>query len=124
MIRRRVPRDSIALLGRTVALAVLLVVLSGCASGVPVVVMNKSSVALTNVIVSGEGFSQDVGTIPAGGAETVHVQPRSETGLRVTFEANGRHYTSAREALEEDHLERAEITVGADFSMNIDFNPR
>ena len=52
------------------------------------------------------------------------MRPRGETGLRITFEANGKRYSSGRDALEEDHLERAEITVGLDYSIHIDFNPQ
>jgi hypothetical protein len=109
---------------RIAALLVAVVALSGCAPGTPVVVINHSPVPLTDVVVTGSGFSQTVGTIPAGQAETVHVRPRGETGLRITFEANGKRYSSGRDALEEDHLERAEITVGLDYSIHIDFNPQ
>ena len=112
-----------AMLWRTAVLAAALTLLVGCRSGQPVKVTNRSSGALTEVVLTGNGFTEKVGTIPAGGAETVRIQPRGETGLRITFEANGRRYGSGRDALEEDHLERAEITINADYSIQIDFNP-
>ena len=110
-------------LPRLVALGIVLALLQGCTSGDPVKVMNNSPTELTNVVVSGNGFSQSFGTIPAGGAETMRVRARGESGLRIVFEANGHSYSSAREALQEDHLERAEITVNADYSIAIEFNP-
>ena len=114
-----------AKLWRAGALAAMLALLPGCRSGDPVKVMNGSATALTDVVIAGNGFTEKVGTIPPGGAETVRIQPTrgSETGLRITFEANGRRYSSSRDALEDDHLDRAEITVNADYSIQIDFNP-
>lgn len=115
--------DAVVVIARTIALAMVVALLQGCASGDPVKVVNHSATELTNVVVSGSGFSQSFGTIPPGGAETLRVRPRGETGLRIVFEANGRSYSSAREALQDDHLERAEITIGADHSILIQFNP-
>ena len=114
---------AIPAVARAAVLALLLALLQGCASGQPVKVMNKSATPLVNVVVSGEGFSEKFGTIPPGGAETLRIRPRGETGLRIEFEVDGRRYTSSHPALEEDHLERAEITIQADHSISIEFNP-
>ena len=124
MMLPHLPRSAAVLASwRFVALVLVGVLLQGCGTGDPVKVMNNSPTELKNVVVSGNGFSQSFGTIPAGGAETLRVRARGESGLRIVFEANGRSYSSAREALQEDHLERAEITVSADYSIAIEFNP-
>ncbi len=124
MMRMRMPRSMPVLaLARLAVLGLAFALLQGCASGDLVKVINKSPTALTDVVVSGNGLSKRFGTIPAGGAETLRVRPRGESGLRVEFEANGRRYSSSREALEDDHLERAEITINADYSIVIEINP-
>lgn len=123
MMHLYVPWAASSVRWRLIALAAVVGLLQGCGSGDPVKVINNSPTELTNVVVSGSGFSQTFGTIPAGGAETMRVRARGESGLRIVFEANGRSYSSGREAMQDDHLERAEITVNGDYTVEIEFNP-
>jgi len=63
--------------------------LSGCISGVPVSIENQSSSDLTQVVVSGKGFSESVGTVRAGASELVRIHPRVETTVKVAFAVDG-----------------------------------
>ena len=99
--------------------------MSGCMSGVPVSIENQSASDLTNVVVSGKGFSESVGTIRAGARETVHVRPKGESGIKVTFEADGQRYHGIEDGyIENDDLYTVKITVDASFSVAIETNLR
>ena len=94
--------------------------LSGCISGVPVSIENQSSSDLTQVVVSGKGFSESIGTIRAGGSELIHVHPRSETGVKVAFVADGQRYAGILDGtIENDDVNTIKATVSADFSISL-----
>lgn len=67
------------------------VALAGCSSSPVVTITNHSPVALTNVVVSGSGFSERIESIAAGAEHRVTVRPRGESGLRVAFDAGSQH---------------------------------
>jgi hypothetical protein len=69
--------------------AVLCVLLLGCSRGTQLIVMNQSDVPLRDVLVSGSGFSEQVGTIAPHGQAKLFIHPRGESGLQVRFNANG-----------------------------------
>jgi hypothetical protein len=105
---------------RTLLVIAVAVLLSGCVSGVPVSIANQSSSDLTNVVVSGKGFSESVGTIRAGGSAIVRVRPKGESGVKVAFEVNGqRYFATDPDFIENDNVNTVEATVDADFSIVI-----
>jgi hypothetical protein len=57
-------------------------------------VINRSGLDLENVILEGSGFHENLGDLPAGKSRTVTVHPRGESGLRLSFRAMGRQFTS------------------------------
>ena len=75
-----------------------MVVLTGCSRAPIVTVTNHSSITLSNVVVSGSGFSDQVGTIAARGDKRITVHPNADTGLRVAFDAGGHHVDSGQQA--------------------------
>jgi len=94
--------------------------LSGCISGVPVSIENQSASELTEVVVSGKGFSESVGTVRPGGSELVHIHPRAETQVRVAFVVAGQRYSGTLEStIENDNVNTVKATVGADFSVAV-----
>jgi hypothetical protein len=102
------------------AMAVLLL-LGGCVSGVPVSVSNGSSEPLTQVTVSGKGFSESMGRIAPGATETINIRPRTATKVRVAFEAAGQRYAATTEdEIENDTINTVKLIVGADFSLVIE----
>jgi hypothetical protein len=93
----------------------------GCISGVPVSVTNHSATALHQVVVSGKGFSESVGSIAAGATETIRVRPREETTVKVAFEADERRYSAATEtAIENNDLYIVVVNVAADHTISIE----
>lgn len=96
------------------------VLLSGCVSGVPVSIANQSAADLTDVVVSGNGFSESVGTIQAGGSARLYVRPKGESGIKVAFEVNGQRYHGIDDGyIENDTLYTVDVTVDADFYISI-----
>jgi hypothetical protein len=71
-------------------LAVGSVLLLSCSQGAQIVVINQADVPLREVVVSGSGFSQEVGTIQPNTQLRLWVQPRGESGLQVRFNARGK----------------------------------
>lgn len=69
---------------------------SGCtrSKDININVVNRSSVELTNVVATGSGFSQSIGSIPAGQERNISVSPRSESGLKLDFDAQGKRFAS------------------------------
>ncbi len=94
--------------------------LSGCISGVPVSIENQSSSDLTEVVVSGKGFSESVGRIRAGGSELVRIHPRVETAVKVAFAVDGQRYSGTLDGtIENDNVNTIKATVSADFSISV-----
>ena len=71
--------------------------LGGCSRApvvTPVVTLtltNPSTATVSNVVVSGPGFSERVGNIAPGAEHKLTVHPSRESGLRLEFDADGRH---------------------------------
>jgi hypothetical protein len=105
-------------------LAVLCLLLGGCVAGVDTTVENRSAVELRNVVVSGKGFSESVGTIAARGREHLSVRPSGESSVRIAFDANGQRYSSESGTIANESSYRALITIDADLDVTIDTNPK
>ena len=107
--------------GRMLLIAILVALLSGCISGIPVTIDNRSAVQLTNVVVSGKGFSESVGSIAPGGKAQVRVRPRVQTAVKVAFEAAGRRYSgsTATDDIENDNMYTVEAVVDPEFSISV-----
>jgi len=94
--------------------------LSGCISGVPVSIENQSSSDLTQVVVSGKGFSESVGTVRAGASELVRIHPRVETTVKVAFAVDGQRYSGILQGtIENDNVNTIKATVSADLSISV-----
>jgi len=105
---------------RTFPIIVGAAFLSGCISGVPVSIENQSSSDLTQVVVSGKGFSESVGTIRAGGSEFVRIHPRIETAVKVAFAVGGQRYSGTLQGtIENDNVNTIKATVSPDYSVSV-----
>ena len=103
---------------RTLQVVAVAVLLSGCISGVPVNIDNQSASDLTNVVVSGNGFSESAGTIRAGDKAVVRVRPKGESGVKLAFEVNGQRYSALEQTyIENDNTYIVDVTVDAEFSV-------
>ena len=93
-------------------------VFAGCSRAPVVTITNRSSVTLSHVVISGSGFSEDIGSLAPGAQHVLTVHPRGDSGVRVAFEASGRKFDSG----EQDYFEasggyRITVTVGPDFKL-------
>ena len=106
---------------RITAIFLACVLLSACVSSVPVSIANNSGVQLTNVVVSGAGFSESVGSIAIGGTAAARVRPPGESQVKVSVEVDGQRYSAmTSERIANDGANSVVATVGADFSISIE----
>lgn len=61
-------------------------------------VTNRSSLLLTNIVLSGSGFTERVGILEPGREKRITVHPKGSTGLRVTFDTGTQHIDSGQQA--------------------------
>ena len=98
-----------------------LAALTGCARQPQLTVVNQSSMPLTNLVVSGSGFSLRLDTLAPGAQTRVAVSPSGDSGLRFEFDAGGKHHSSAPDCyFENSPLYRVTATIGPDFTVKVD----
>jgi hypothetical protein len=75
------------------AAVIALVLAAGCARSTQCTVENRSSSALTHIVISGVGFTTPVPDLAPGASAVVSLRPRGEAGnIRIAFEAGGREH--------------------------------
>jgi hypothetical protein len=95
--------------------------LSSCTRGAQLTVVNRSTTELTNVVATGTGFSQAIGSISAGEERSVSVSPRGESSLQLDFDANGKHFSSAPQGyFAGSSSYKVTATVAPDFTVTVD----
>jgi len=95
--------------------------LSACGSGTPVTFHNKSDYPLEAVELSGSGFKATLGVIGAGRSLTAQVYPAGESGLAVSFMANGRSYSyKPQNYFEGGGMYQVSATVNRNLTVSVD----
>jgi hypothetical protein len=97
--------------------------LSGCTPSANLNIVNRSITELTNVVATGSGFTtQAIGSIPAGAQRSVSLNVRSESALKLDFDANGKHFTSEPQGYFEGGSGTTKVTaiVSPDFTVTVD----
>jgi hypothetical protein len=96
--------------------------LSGCTSGANLNIVNRSTTELTNVVVAGSRFTtQAIGSISAGAQRSVSLNVRSESALKLDFDANGKHFTSGTQGyFESGSGTKVTAIVSPDFTVTVD----
>jgi hypothetical protein len=98
-----------------------LAVLVGCTSHPQLTVRNQSASPLSNLVVSGAGFSRNLGALAPGEQKRTRVNPSGESGLQVDFDAGGKHVSAKPDCYFENSPHyRVTATVAADFSVKVD----
>lgn len=77
-------------MARTLLLTVTLALLSGCSGSTSVSVENRSGLLLQSIVLSGGGFEQSIGDLAPGATVKIQVNPSGESGLGISFSANGK----------------------------------
>lgn len=98
---------------------------SACSRHPEVMVRNHSGVTITDVVISGTGFSKKLGDIGPGHHATTAVSPAADSGLRVSFDANGQGYSPPEDGyLEASPHYRVTVTVAPDFTVKVESSIR
>ena len=119
------PRTSRSLEQRVIVIfLVVTAVLAGCSRPSVVTIVNRSSVTLSNVVISGTGFSEHVGNLGVGAKHRLAVHPTGESGLGVAFDAAGKHFDAGRRDYFEDGGYRITAIVQTNFTVSVSVNAR
>jgi hypothetical protein len=63
---------------------------AACSRGTPLTVINQSDVLLENVVLSGSGSSENIGSVPPHAQLRALVRPRGQSSLEIGFHARNR----------------------------------
>jgi hypothetical protein len=97
-----------------------IVALAGCSRAPVVTITNRSTNALANVVVTGSGFSNRIDSIAAGAEQRLPVRPRGESGVRIVFDADGRHIDTGEQGyFEAGGGYRVAVTVAPDLKVSV-----
>ena len=92
----------------------------GCSRAPVITIKNQSSLTLSNVVVSGSGFSERIGSIPAGEEHRLRVRPSGDSGVRLVFDAGKQHVDSGAQGyFEAGGGYRITATVETNLSVSI-----
>ena len=92
----------------------------GCKRGAKLTVINDSKATLDNVIASGEGFTESLGSIPHGDQRHATIQPAGESSLKLEFDVDGKHFASEPSGyFEASRHYKVTATVRPDFSVTV-----
>ena len=107
---------------RSRILIVLAVVLAwaGCSRETGMTVTNHSPVVLTNIMLSGSGFSERLDSLAAGAERRLSVHPRGESGVRVVFDAGSRHIDAGEQGyFEAGGAYRVAVIIDPDLNVTV-----
>ena len=105
---------------RHLAVIALLALVNGCSPSPRVSVTNLSPQALSNLVVSGSGFSQRVPVLEPGQRMRWRVEPSGESGLSLRFDAAGRTVDSGKQGYFETHGRyKVDAVVHPDLNVSV-----
>ena len=94
--------------------------LVGCSGSPEVELRNDSPQTVSNLVVSGTGFTERIGTMRAGEGRRFVVRPTSESGVRIEFEAGGRTVDSGSQGYVEPRGGyRIRAVIGTDLGVQV-----
>lgn len=110
-----------AMLGSRVLIPLALVLAgAGCSRETGVTVANHSAGVITNIVVSGSGFSERIDSLATGLERRLTVHPRGESGVRVAFDAGGRHIDAGEQGyFEGGGAYRVGVIVEPDLNVTV-----
>lgn len=105
---------------RLLILLALVFVLAGCSRETGLMVANHSSGVVTNISVSGSGFSERIDRLTPGAEYHLSIHPRGESGARVAFEAGGRHIDAGEQGyFEGGRSYRVAVIIEPDLNVTV-----
>lgn len=112
-------------MGKPILILVATIILAtGCSRSPVITLRNQSGLMLSNVVVAGVGFSEQVGILAPGGEHRLHVRPQGETGVRVSFEAGSQRVDSGSQGyFEAGGGYRVKATIGTNLGVSVTGEP-
>jgi len=101
---------------RFVSTTLLMLALAGCSRPAVVTIANRSPVTITNVVVSGSGFSKRIERIPPDSELELSVRPQGKSGIRISFDASGPHIAPREQGYFESGY-RVKVTIEPDLQV-------
>ena len=83
-------------------------------------IRNDSGNAMSNIVLSGSGFSERIGALFPGAQYSFAPHPHGESGLRVEFDAAGQHYDSGEEGYFESSDYDVSVVVEPNMKISVD----
>lgn len=122
------PRTSIAPFMKPISSLVfplLAAALCGCHPEPRITVKNLSPHVLSNLVVSGAGFSERLSVLEPGAERRWSVRPRGDSGLQLRFDADRRTVDSGKQGYFEpaSHY-RVEAVVQPDLTVSVTAQPK
>ena len=106
------------------AAAATFLILVSCHDPDYATINNDSGIELRNVVISGSGFSQRVGTLAPAARYAFAPKPRGESGVRVEFDVADQHYDSGEQGYFEGSDYRVSIRIDRDMKIAVDTSLR
>ncbi len=104
---------------RLIIIVAAIVMLVGCSDAPVVTVTNRSPFTLSNVVVSGSGFSVGIDSIAKGREHRFTVHPKADSGVRLAFDAGNQHVDSGEHGyIEAGGGYRVSATVATNLSIS------
>ena len=103
-------------------LVAALAAVTGCSRAPVITIKNQSSLTLSNVLVSGSGFSTRIANIPAGSEHRLTVRPSGDSGVRLVFDAGTQHIDSGSQG----YFEAGggyRVTATVDTNLGVSISP-
>lgn len=105
---------------RILILLALAFVLDSCSRETGLTVANHSPGVITNIVVSGSGFSEHIDHLVAGSERRLLVHPRGESGARVAFDAGNRHVDAEEQGyFEGGGVYRVAVIIEPDLTVTV-----
>jgi hypothetical protein len=110
-----------ATISHAVAAAAIAFSFAACSRGPVVTLKNDSGTELQNVVLSGSGFSQRVGTLAPAAVQSFSPRVRGESGIRLQFDTAGQHHDSGEQGyFEASGGYRVSVAVDRDMKVAVD----
>lgn len=112
IISRNVPNSCVIFLAAQL-------LLTGCSESPVITISNLSSGSLSNVVVSGNGFTNQIPRVAPGTHQRVRVQLRGESALHVGFDVAGKRNEYDLDIyIEGNDRYRVKVTVANDLGVS------
>jgi hypothetical protein len=97
-----------------------LVLAAGCSQAPVITIKNQSPLTISNIVLSGSGFTNHIAAIPAGSEHRLTVRPTGDSGIRLVFDAGTQHIDSGSQGyFEARGGYRITATVGTNLSVSV-----